>query len=487
MVDVRINQNTYNMKKQSILLFGIILLSLYSFFACNQQEQVKGENLLVIENVNLIDGNGGPVVANSAVVVENNKIIRLGSVGDYSYPDDATIMNMTGKYLLPGFINTHFHIGKQYCEEVMSTVLGFGITSIKDPGCLAGFSFNLNLKQKLLNGEITGPKLLTSGEIINGHSIYDGYPGIIPLSTEEEVRLEIQRQIKAGADFIKVFIHLPPELVKVAINEATKHGIKVIGHLGKTSWTQAAKYGISDLCHAHFLMSCWELIPESQQDDYAGLYYPPPDNSTYLNKMRSWGQLVENDSPEMKNLISALVDNNVIVTPTFVAEEIQIWGDNEATRELYEPDYAPDELTKMWRNQPKQGNTINWTPEYHKVFKEIWPKSIEIIRQFHINGVLLSAGTDYVLGWISPGFSFHRELELMVKAGIPPIEVLTIATKNGALNLGIIDKVGTIEEGKIADIVILSKDPIENIKNTRSIYKVIRNGKMFDPDLLLKK
>ena len=245
--------------------------------------------------------------------------------------------------------------------------------------------------------------------------------------------------------------------------------------------------GIDVLCHFHFIGPVWELTPESRLSEFKDLYYPSPYNDLYISKFRAWRELVDLEGPQMEGLISALKENKVFVTPTFVAVEVQVWGDNPDTRELYEPDFAPKVITDSWRKQAKHPNTSAWPSEYFEEFRAAWPMATEIIRILHEKGIPLSVGTDYILAWITPGVAFHRELELMVKAGIPELDVLTIATRNGAANLGILDKTGTIEEGKFADLLILSKNPILDIKNTRSIETVIKQGQVFKPkDLLMR-
>jgi hypothetical protein len=396
------------------------------------------------------------------------------------------IKDLNNRFIIPGFIDVHFHVGRQECEEVMGTLLAFGITTIRDPGSLAGLKFNLKLKEKLSLGEIIGPRLLTSGRIINRHNNDGNWSFVRPCSTKGDMRKEVRNQIQQGADFIKVFIHLPPDLVEVAIDEAHASDRKVIGHLGVTSWSQAAKMGIDDLCHFHFLGPVWELSSKSRVSEFAELYYPSPKPDLYISTFRSWYETVDLNGPEMKNLVSLLKENEVFVTPTFVAVEVQVWGDNSEIRELYEPDFAPKKIADRWRSIERHPNTSSWTQEYFEEFRAAWSLSSEIIKIMHQNGVRLTAGTDHILAWITPGVTFHRELELLVKAGIPEIDVLTIATRNGAQNLGIFKETGTVEEGKMADLIVLTKNPIQDIRNTRSIEFVIKEGHVYQPNELLE-
>jgi imidazolonepropionase-like amidohydrolase len=475
------------MKKSKYFILPIFFITLFLTSCSTQTEKLEGDNLLVLKGANLIDGTGTAIQPETEIILKDDKILRIGSVGDFSYPDTAQILDLKDRFILPGFINVHFHTVRTAIDEALKTSLAFGVTTIRDPGALAGLEFNINLKKKLSSGEIIGPRLLTAGPIINGPSIYDSINGIFPFETEEEIRQEVRNQIDQGADFIKVFIHLPPDLIAAAIDEAHSHNKKVIGHLGVTSWTQAAKMGIDTLCHLHFIGPVWELTPESRISEFNELYYPSPYNDLYISKFHEWRELVDLKGPQMEGLISALKENKVFVTPTFVAVEVQVWGDNQDTRDIYEPEFAPKVRADRWRKQEKHPNTANWTAEYFEEFRAAWPMAAEIIRILHNRGIPLSTGTDHILDWIPPGAAFHRELELMVKAGIPELDVLTIATRNGADNLGILDMTGTIEEGKSADLVILTKNPVLDINNTRSIETVIKQGQVFRPEELLKR
>jgi imidazolonepropionase-like amidohydrolase len=153
------------------------------------------------------------------------------------------------------------------------------------------------------------------------------------------------------------------------------------------------------------------------------------------------------------------------------------WGDDPNMLEIYEPDYAPISLSSKWKGQ-RHPYTKNWTSDQMESAKKVFLINQGIVRRLHQNGALITAGTDFPLPWITPGVSLHRELELLNQAGIKPLDVITIATRNGAEALGILNEVGTIEAKKQADFVILSSDPLEDIRNTRKIEKVYLGGKL---------
>ena len=179
----------------------------------------------------------------------------------------------------------------------------------------------------------------------------------------------------------------------------------------------------------------------------------------------------------MRSLISPIVKNRVEVNPTLVIVEVMFWGDDPDLREEYEPDYAPNSLAEDWREGPHP-YTASWPKESLDEAKEVFKINQEIVRILFEAGALITTGTDFPLPWITPGISLHREMQLLNNSGIKPLDVISIATRNGAEAMGILDEVGTIEIGKQADFVILSADPLKDIRNTRTIERVYLRGKL---------
>jgi imidazolonepropionase-like amidohydrolase len=231
--------------------------------------------------------------------------------------------------------------------------------------------------------------------------------------------------------------------MQAAIHEAHSNGTKVIGHLYLTSWIDAANLGVGDyktavnsidsLTHG-VPVSPFLLSKEIQQRFFeAG-------GGTFHHFL--WLDLVDFNGPEIKEMIRALVNNNVSVDPTL---------------HIYEA---------MIKEEPQN--------------QYLWPKILQLTRMFYESGVTVLSGSDIPNFELVPGASLHHEHELLVEAGIPPLEVIKIASRNGAQVLGIEEEVGTIESGKQADMIILSDNPIDEISNTKKIEAVINNGQFID-------
>ena len=192
---------------------------------------------------------------------------------------------------------------------------------------------------------------------------------------------------------------------------------------------------------------------------------------------------------KMQRLVRALVDHDVEVNPTLVIMESLYWGNDSSFSHRLEPSYAAPKVRAAWGPDWEHSNPFMrqfkmTEPEWVQL-KRGFESSKEMVRTFHERGVLITAGSDVGMPWITPGVSFHRELELLRSTGISAIDTMVIGTRNGAKALGIEGEVGTVEEGKRADLIALTANPLEDIRATRAIELVIAKGRMYKPGDLL--
>ena len=415
----------------------------------------NGNEILVLNGATLIDGNGGPPRADSVIVIDDNKII-IAITNQTNFRDNSSllknddigsqipkrILNLTGKYVIPGLFDMHAHVAgvrknsydQATSENMLGMLLNYGVTTVRNPG--GPTNETIHIREEVLNGNLRGPEIFTAGRLVNTPE----FP--VPfvekqVTIEEEVREEVRIQAAAGVDYIKLYVGLKPSLVKAAIDEAHRQGIKVIGHLYLTSWTDAANLGIDFLTHGVPVSPF--LLPEDEQRIFNRTGGGPFDHSLWLD-------LVDLDSIEIRNMIESLVQNQIPVDPTL---------------NVYEAIFVRQSFADPQNEQR-------------------WSKVLQLTKMMHDRGVKILSGTDIPNFELVPGESLHHELELLVEAGINTSDVIRIATKNGAEALGITNQTGTIEPGKQADILILSANPIEDIENTMRIDAVISNGRIIE-------
>ena len=442
--------------------------------ACGEPAEVLvGERLFVLEGATLIDGTGTEPREDSVVVVDGDRILRVGSTGEFHFPDTARRREVSGHFVLPGFIDMHVHVHPEARIETVEALLEFGVTTIRSPG--SAQSAGVELRDQIEAGQVRGPRMITGAAFINGSPRFDW---TVAVATPDEIRDVVRQQAAAGADMIKLYWDVTPELMAAAIEEAHRLGLTVAGHLRATSWTQAARMGIDALLHSGAEGPTWELVPERHRAQLRAL--------PYREFYSRWIELVELDGELMRSLIAALVANNVTVDPTLVAMESLHFGDDPKVLERLELQRAPPAVVSLWGPNWQQRNPFVFTNPMGIARdltsgKGVFPVALQIVRRLHEGGVRLTAGSDVGMPWITPGVSLHRELEILVQAGIDEGDVIVMATRNGAEGLGLEDRLGTVEAGKLADLVVLSAGPLSDIRNTRSVTSVYKAGELVYP------
>jgi imidazolonepropionase-like amidohydrolase len=423
--------------------------------------KLDGKGVVILRGATVIDGTGSVPKPNTVVIVNGSKIVNvLTAADDSKYHDyyysrhNVNVLNLTGKYIIPGLFDMHAHVAgvlknsynQTKSENMVNMLLAYGITTIRNPG--GPTEQSVALKENVTAGKIKGPTMFTAGRLINDPRI--PIPFVEKqVKTEQDVRQEVLLQAANGVDYIKLYVGLAPNLVKAAIDEAHHNGLKAIGHLYLTSWTDAANLGIDALTHGVPVSPY--LLPKDKQRIFIENSLGPFDHFLWLNLVNlnssSNNNSISTGSTEINQMIKSLVTHKVSVDPTLDIYETMLKDD---TKDQY-----------------------------------LWPKVLQLTKMMYHNGVQILSGTDIPNFRLIPGESLHHELELLVEAGISPLDVIKIATSNGANALGILNKTGTIENRKEADMVILGADPIDNISNTKKIEAIINDGKLVDREEVL--
>ena len=456
--------------------FLIVVLLPILFMGC--EPAVDPSITTVLWNVTLIDGTGNPPIQEAVVALAEDRIAYAGTITDAPRaPADADTLDLSGRWIVPGFIDMHAHIDQgRYAPKFLAQLVAFGITTLRAPSNPV-----IELRERVRSSEIVGPDMYLSGNLINGPSSFYGQRG----ETEDDYRAIVANDAASGVEFVKVYAGLPPNLTEVVIDEAHRQGLRVIGHLGETSWTQAANAGIDAITHAWYSGLIDEVVPATYREEFSDFYIPPGPNGFDADLFARWSEVVDVNGPEVTALADLIRERGIDVDPTLVLGEAMTWGNDREALERLEPDLAMPGQAETWRSGLFPYSST-WTEEQFTAAQEAWPLMLEIVRVFHERGVLLTTGTDLLNPWMTPGVTLHREMELLVSSGISPLEVLTIATRNGAVALGIAHETGTVETGKRADLVILGADPTLSISNTREIESVFFAGTRYDPNTLLQ-
>ncbi len=434
----------------------------------------------VLIHATLIDGRGGPALSDATIVIRDGRIEDTGPSSSTEVPFGAKVLDLRDRVVTPGFIDMHYHVitgamryrrnpedaldstyDRALAERLLRVALSQGITTIRDPGA-SPVTAAVTLRNDVAGGRVLGPRIFTAGQILSSPSL-----------SEAGIRASIRRQAAAGVDYIKLYAGITPAQLRVAVDEAHRLGLRVIGHLQRTSWTEAAKSGIDFITHG----GNWHesYLPVSRREAYQAL-------GGGMRARIAWLEWLQLDSPAVDSMITTVRQRGVSIDPTLIAYHTKFWwGDSIYQRD---PDSAlVPEVLAIWRVLGM--HTADWTAEEFARAHAAWPKQLALVRRLHQAGVLLTVGSDLASPWVIPGVAFHQELVLLESAGLSRSHILTMATRNGAQALGILEEAGTIEPGKRADLVILEADPLQNLRNTRRIQYVVLGGEIHRPRDLL--
>lgn len=418
--------------------------------------------LLAIVGATVIDVNGKSHIADAVVVIEGNKIKSVGPRAKVKVPSGAEIIDATGKYLIPGVIDTHTHSAYDGKDSWLSSrFLATGITTVLDTGSLPPV---YELKRRIASGDLQGPRMLVCGPMISGEPV--AFPMSETVNTPAEARRAVDTRVAAGADFIKTHAQLAPNDLRAAIDEAHKKGLRTISHTGKTNALEAVLAGTNILTHLVGVADAAVPDPEKIRSAHTSAFL-----AGWIASSLAWPQA---DQAKLDQLIHEMVTRHVFYSPTLsIHHTIAFARDPDAFRDSAAASVPPDLVLKDWEGLAKQ-------PFDTAPFKKAWIHMQQFVKRFYDAGGVLIVGTDTAAVYQAPGLSAHEEMRLMAELGIPVIDALRAGTINAARALGIDRETGSIEAGKLADIVIIDGDPLADINNTRKIARVIKAGVVYE-------
>jgi len=394
----------------------------------NKAAQPAATSVIAIVGASLIDGRGGPVVPDSVVVVRGERIVAVGKQGEVKIPSGAEVIDAKGLTLLPGLIDAHFHIDGD--DALPALYLSHGVTSLRDPGQW------IEAYDAARRASTPVPRLFLCGPHLD--SPPPAYPAdSFIVRDAEETRLAVNRFVDNGASAIKVYYRLPLALIKTAIETAHARGVPVMGHLEIVDARDAIRAGIDGIEHATSFGTA--LLPLREAEKYRQSVLAD-NNARREGRYQVWNAINLN-TPEAESLFKLIVDHGVFVSPTLAVFE-------------------------------KQNGDKDTTNMHVRAFKQMEA----------FVGLASKAGAKIVVGSHSDvphakrGWAYQRELELLVESGLTPMQALVAGTMENARYFRIADRLGSVELGKLADIILVAGDPLKNISNMRHIKRVMLNG-----------
>lgn len=444
-----------------------LALGLCLLLACRS----RGPDGIALVGATLIDGTGGPPLEGSVVVIRRGHVESVGSREDFRLPERTAEMDLTGQWIMPGLVDGHVHLVDPLAGVArwsMTRYLAWGVTTVRDMhGPLRSA---LGVRRQSNRGWSPGPRVYSAGAMVDG--IPPTYPDAITARTPKEARRGADRLVNAGVDLIKVYTRMDKRLLAPLLDEARTFNLGVAGHLGLTDAMTAARLGLGSLEHL-------SGIPEAASSDPSGLYAAHRSSffAGWTAFERAWAGL---DSLSLARVAGVLAARNVIAVPTLVLHETLSRLDDPALLADTMLKAIPEEEQRRW-NVQDMIERAGWTGDDFAAFRRSRAAQNLFVRIFHAKDGRIAVGTDAANQMLIPGYAVHRELELLVAAGLTPNEAITAATRNGAQLLRV-DSLGLIAPGKVADLVVLDRDPLADIRNTLSIDRVMIRGRMLSPD-----
>ena len=419
--------------------------------------------VIALTNARVVDGTGAPAREGQTILIKGRNIAAIGDTASITPPSGTTVIDLTGKTVIPGLVMVHEHlyyptgpqVYGQLGQSFIRLYLAGGVTTMRTGGNVNGF-MDLKLKRLIDEGQQPGPAIDATAPYLNGPN---GFLQMHALRDEGEARRHVDYWAEVGATSFKAYMSITRAQLRAAIDAAHRRGLKVTGHLCSVTYSEAADLGIDNLEHG--FLAATDFVKEKQPDVCPG----------QGRGQESIAALDENGEP-FKALVKKLVDRRVALTSTLTVFETLTPG-----RPLPPGlDMLLPQLKKQFEDN--YARTSAKPSNYVKLF----PKAMALERAFVRAGGVLIAGTDPTGGGgVIPGYANQRQVELLVEAGFSPVEAIAIATRNGAAYLGRDARVGTIAFAKQADLVVVNGDPSRNIADIRNVETVFKHGLGFDP------
>ena len=467
------------MQPHRVPLFSLCLAIVVAMATQSQPAAAQKDDVLVIEGGTLIDGNGGPPVEDAVIIIRGNRIDQVATRDQVRYPRNARILDASGKFIVPGLMDAHVH----YAGWMAELNLHYGVTSIFSIG--SGGQWALAQRDAINAGKIPGPRNFVavgslSGARISALSARSGAAGGLSgrqvAGSADDARAIAKRFIDAGANMVKVHRGPPIEAYRAAIDEAHKAGLPVVAQpLGPTVYAREAILAGADILEHSAGISVSVADDPSKWEGFGSI------EKHSLSPM----PFVDMDDKKAADLIDLLVKENVYLEPDFIAMG-RGFHEQRAKFELqdyqllsrHELSYVPERRRLRILNTYRHFDDVEPSERDRRALA--YKNMLRFHRDFVKAGGKVMTGTD-TGGWAVPGLGVHHEMEILAgEVGLSPMQVILAATHNVAEGFRVLDQLGTIEGGKLADIVIVNDDPLTDISNLQAIEWVIKDGTVVD-------
>ncbi|GAB3435898.1 amidohydrolase family protein [Actinophytocola sediminis] len=443
----------------------------------------RDEPVLALTHVTVIDMTGAPPRPDQTVLVAGERITALGH--SVPVPRHARVVDLSGKYLIPGLCDMHVH--SVHPEGVLPQLyVAMGITTVRE---MTEFPWVRDWRDRVTAGTLLGPRWILGSRILDGSpSIWTGNElGVhLEVTTPAQARTAVRQAKREGADFVKVYSRLDRDSLLAIAGEADRQGIPFAGHAADAvPLLDAAQAGQRSV--EHFFPA---LLGASSQEAMVRRLLADIRLTGTGDGSREWFRAIHpidwlatttHDAHRAADVYAQLGATRTAITPTLLVHHVT----DRPEQVNIDPDrlrYLPPGTLENWRTQLAATFTAGRTPEDVAQHRVVLEHRLRMLGDLHAAGVPVLAGTDAAgIPFGYPGFGLHDELALLVRAGLSPMAALQAATREPAKFVGQADALGTIRPGHLADLVVLDANPLTDIHNTLRIHSVLAGGRYLDP------
>lgn len=435
------------------------------FLAASACDRTAPDGVALV-GATVFDGSSPLPQTDQVIIVRNDRIVAIGTRAEVDVPRRMRTLDLAGKFVVPGLIDGHVHLQRWTLPRFLAS----GVTSVRDVH--GPFDSILALREQANLGALTSPRIFSAGAMIDAAPAT--YSDAFVVGGANDARKAVDKLAVTGVDYVKTYTRVTPELMRAIVDEAQTFGLRVTAHLGLTDAVTAGGMGVRAIEHM-------SGVPEATLTDNASLYAAHREGffPGWTAFEKAWAGL---DSAAMARVATQLIADRVTIVPTLVLHETLSRLDDPAIMQDTSLRAVPDSEMSRW-DVPGMVGRAGWTATDFGDFRASRPNQDLFVRIFRASGGKVVAGTDAANQLVVPGQSLVRELELLVQAGFSTTDALFAATRDAALLLGA-DSLGALVPGRKADLVILSRDPLADIGNLRSIEQVMVRGHLMSTDSL---